>query len=194
MNKDILERSKCIIWHKNLYDDSIFTCVEEKGNSIILQGIQAWLWLKLSRPRSLEELRELLKSGGSYAQFSNNLEEAVRSLLKKKILICRDARQNKKEDEVPQKYKDIYIRLSGELNSVKGFSKNDDLNGYHRNSIHTINEHFELTETTVSHVYREPHPALGGITYGAKLYREINSIKKIMLQSIIVEVGAGSGF
>ncbi len=41
-----------------------------------------------------------------------------------------------------------------------------DLGAYHRRRIADAHQQFDIEETTLSHMFREPHPAFGGRTYG----------------------------
>jgi ubiquinone/menaquinone biosynthesis C-methylase UbiE len=68
---------------------------------------------------------------------------------------------------------------------------------YHRTAIKDAQDQFEVRETTLSHAFREPHPALGGKTYGGRLAKVL--IERDMVPEEgkgplrVVEVGGGTG-
>ena len=97
------------------------------------------------------------------------------------------------EDAKSNKYRDMHSALLKEFNSAKDFEEKEDLNQFHKNSIETIDRHFETKEITVSHLLRENNPVLGGLNYGACLFNNINKYKKIDKSTKILEVGAGLG-
>jgi len=197
MNKQLLKRNECIVWYNRPQDGVVFTCLKEKKDFISLRGIQAWLWTQLSKAYSISELRGLIRKNKTHMQYSHKIESIIKPLIRKGVLKYSTDGQDSKSAVFPQKYRkynEFYLNLSHELNSAKDFNKSQNLNLYHQNSIHSSHRHFEKNEITVSHVYREAHPALGGMSYGARLFRKLNSIKKIKPQSTIVEVGGGTGF
>ncbi|MFZ5470829.1 MAG: hypothetical protein ACOZIN_15495 [Myxococcota bacterium] len=51
---------------------------------------------------------------------------------------------------------------------------------------------FDELETTISHLFRRPHPALGGRSYGAALYTALT--KRGLVRDAVFELGAGAGF
>lgn len=54
---------------------------------------------------------------------------------------------------------------------------------------------FDHTETTLSHLLRIPHPALGGRTYGAALVDGLAAAGRLPAKSIrVLEIGAGLGY
>ena len=67
-----------------------------------------------------------------------------------------------------------------------------DLTHYHH-AISGANEQFDHQETTLSHLFRVPHPALGHKTYGTKLVDALTG--KLPAGKIrVLEVGAGLGY
>ncbi len=80
----------------------------------------------------------------------------------------------------------------------EGFEGEDHLQDYH---VHELKEsdqddgHFDLIETTVSHLFREPSEALGGLTYGRQLMRQFRQFGWFQPKpTTIVEVGGGLGY
>jgi SAM-dependent methyltransferase len=55
-------------------------------------------------------------------------------------------------------------------------------------------ERFDEVETTMSHLLRRPHPALGGRSYGSALFHALRERGYLEAQSAMLEVGAGAGF
>jgi SAM-dependent methyltransferase len=67
-----------------------------------------------------------------------------------------------------------------------------DLTHYHQ-AISGAHEQFDHQETTLSHLLRVPHPALGGKTYGAKLVDALTG--KLPAGKLrVLEIGAGLGY
>ncbi len=65
---------------------------------------------------------------------------------------------------------------------------------YYENCIADPNKQFDLIETTISHLFRFPHPALQGLSYGAAFCKQV--LEKGLLTNehkIIVEIGGGLG-
>ena len=75
------------------------------------------------------------------------------------------------------------------------FEPEGHLAEFHVHEIASSEGHFETVETTVSHLFREPTEALGGLTYGRLLAR---TLKKLGWWSpkpqMILEVGGGLGY
>jgi ubiquinone/menaquinone biosynthesis C-methylase UbiE len=65
---------------------------------------------------------------------------------------------------------------------------------YHKDAIVSADEQFEVRETTLSHSFRVPHPALGGESYGARLARALLDRDVLTEKTArVVEVGGGTG-
>ncbi len=69
----------------------------------------------------------------------------------------------------------------------------EDVHRYHLEQIEDGQTQFERIESTLSHIYRVPHPILGNKTYGQALYRKISEIMEIEDDMRILEVGGGTG-
>lgn len=78
------------------------------------------------------------------------------------------------------------------------FEGEDHLDHFHRYGLgepHEDDRHFDLIETTVSHLFREPSEVLGGLTYGRLLMRQLRRLGWFSPKpSIILEVGGGLGY
>jgi SAM-dependent methyltransferase len=69
------------------------------------------------------------------------------------------------------------------------------LTEYHVESIANANEQFDHQETTLSHLLRVPHPALGNRTYGQAVVDALLARDMIPLGTVrVLEVGAGLGY
>lgn len=71
-----------------------------------------------------------------------------------------------------------------------------DLATYHREHIGDAQAQFDHQETTLSHLLREPHPALGGRTYGRALLDALIERDAIDVNSRVrvLEIGGGLGY
>ncbi len=76
-----------------------------------------------------------------------------------------------------------------------GFEGAAHLEGFHRHDIDTETDHFDLIETTVSHLFREPSEALQGLTYGRLLAKRLRRLGWWNPKPrVVVEVGGGLGY
>lgn len=66
-----------------------------------------------------------------------------------------------------------------------------DTFAYHAGNTSDALHQFETMEMTVSHVYREPHPALGGRTYGQALADTLMARGDV--KGRVLEIGGGTG-
>ncbi len=68
------------------------------------------------------------------------------------------------------------------------------LGPYHHDHITDGQTHFDDRETTVAHAFARPHPALGGLPYGARLLDALLDRSLLNEDSgLVVEVGPGTG-
>ena len=78
------------------------------------------------------------------------------------------------------------------------FEGEDHLADFHHHGLKESGEddgHFDLIETTVSHLFREPSEAFGGSTYGRLLMRQLRQLGWFKPKpKVIVEVGGGLGY
>lgn len=79
-----------------------------------------------------------------------------------------------------------------------GFEGEDHLAEFHVHDLKDSGEddgHFDLIETTVSHLFREPSEALSGLTYGRLLMKQLRRLGWFNPKpNVIVEVGGGLGY
>jgi len=82
-----------------------------------------------------------------------------------------------------------------ERDSTSKFIDNSDqLHQYHVDKISDAIEQFESRETTISHLYSQTHPALGGIPYGARMANKLCEMGVINKGQSILEIGGGTGY
>ncbi len=66
---------------------------------------------------------------------------------------------------------------------------------YYRDGVKDAAAQFDHRETTLSHLFREPHPALHGQTYGAALVEGLAKDNRLPSRRIrVLEIGAGLGY
>jgi SAM-dependent methyltransferase len=79
-----------------------------------------------------------------------------------------------------------------------GFEGEEHLEDFHHHELATGGQddgHFDLIETTVSHLFREPNEALNGMTYGRLLMRQLRQLGWFTPRpKIMLEVGGGLGY
>jgi len=90
-------------------------------------------------------------------------------------------------------HEDIALSIFREYQSAKAIEGGRDLAAYHRTEIQDPLRQFEEVEMTVSHLYREPHEALGGNSYGARFARTLMEQGALREGTRILEVGCGTG-
>ena len=68
--------------------------------------------------------------------------------------------------------------------------------GYYEHDIQDADAQFDHQETTLSHLFRDPHPALGGRTYGQALVEGIRASNKLPHGQVlrVLEIGGGLGY
>jgi ubiquinone/menaquinone biosynthesis C-methylase UbiE len=75
------------------------------------------------------------------------------------------------------------------------FEGEKHLSEFHTHEISSPEGHFETIETTVSHLFREPTEALGGLTYGRILARNLKKLGWWDRKGpVLLEVGGGLGY
>lgn len=79
-----------------------------------------------------------------------------------------------------------------------GFEGETHLEDFHHHELAegAVDEgHFDLIETTVSHLFREPNEALDGLTYGRLLMRQLRKLGWFNPKpKVMLEVGGGLGY
>lgn len=85
------------------------------------------------------------------------------------------------------------------MRASEGPAPEPSLRDYHKLEITSADEQFERRETTLSHAFRVPHPALEGRTYGGQLARVLVARDAVpddggRAPMLLVEVGGGTGY
>lgn len=65
---------------------------------------------------------------------------------------------------------------------------------YYQHDVADAEAQFDHQETTLSHLFRRPHPALGGRTYGAALVDALAARGRVRPRLRVLEIGAGLGY
>ena len=80
----------------------------------------------------------------------------------------------------------------------EGFEGEEHLEDFHHHELTDSGKddgHFDLIETTVSHLFREPSDTLNGLTYGRLLMKQLRKLGWFTPKPrVIVEVGGGLGY
>jgi ubiquinone/menaquinone biosynthesis C-methylase UbiE len=80
----------------------------------------------------------------------------------------------------------------------EGFEGEEHLEEFHHHELAQSGEadsHFDLIETTVSHLFREPREALTGLTYGQLLMRQLRRLGWFNPKpKVLLEIGGGLGY
>jgi SAM-dependent methyltransferase len=190
-----IERNKDALWLVEPSSGHVFTYMPFEKEFLVLNGLDGILWQALSSPCNIAQLEEKLKASAMQFFVVADFKERIAAMIQKGLIYAKPIiGENGIVSVVPQKYKDRYLTLLRELRSAEDFSSAFDLKEFHRKNIHTSLGHFEDIEITVSHLYRQPHAALGYLSFGERLFEKLNSLKTITSDNIVVEVGGGLGY
>ncbi len=89
----------------------------------------------------------------------------------------------------------LLLKIREGWQGTSEFEGETHLSDFHTHEIASPESHFETIETTVSHLFREPSEAMGGLTYGRLLAKQLKKHgwwdRK---PRIILEVGGGLGY
>ncbi len=81
--------------------------------------------------------------------------------------------------------------------AIKARARNEagttNLKEFHRHGITEAFHEFEAVEITVSHAFRAPNAALGGLSYGASFFEAVQELSPLRAEASILEVGGGTG-
>jgi ubiquinone/menaquinone biosynthesis C-methylase UbiE len=166
--------------------------VERKGahdeidfDIINLEGMAAELWNSSNGTKTVKEI--IAELGADIEGIFKTLKEWVS--IENQILRLLSIPLQEFKDLPPQLvYKAPFL-------PKKSMPKKsaDDVQRYHLVTIKDGQEQFERIESTLSHIYRTPHPILNDQSYGQALYKQINELKVIDSSLRILEVGGGMG-
>ena len=127
--------------------------------------------------------------GISEADASASERERIKQWLDPKYMLLEEV-----QEEPPlESHGDIALSIFREYQSAKAFEGDHDLAAYHQTEIKDPFRQFEEVEMTVSHLYREPHVALQGKSYGARFAQTLNEKGVLRDGMRILEVGCGTG-
>jgi SAM-dependent methyltransferase len=90
-------------------------------------------------------------------------------------------------------YEQLALAVFQEYRSAKDLEGYHDLSTYHQEKIQNPFRQFDKIETTVNHLYREGHPALGDKSYGARFAQMLVHEGSLPKGAYILEVGCGTG-
>src|SRR5438093_1051130 len=89
----------------------------------------------------------------------------------------------------------LLLKIREGWQGTSEFEGETRLSDFHTHEIASPESHFETIETTVSHLFREPSEAMGGLTYGRLLAKQLKKHgwwdRK---PRVILEVGGGLGY
>lgn len=98
-------------------------------------------------------------------------------------------------DRAEAKWDLLLQQVREKWSGQEGFEGEQHLSEFHLRGIPGEQGHFEIIETTVSHLFREPTEALHGLTYGRRLVRQLRQLGWWTAgMQTIVEVGGGLGY
>ena len=89
------------------------------------------------------------------------------------------------EISAPKLHEKLAFAVLEEYQSAKRLEKEHNLIPYHQDKINDPVRQFDQVETTVSHLYRDPHPALGGKNYGT-VFAEVLIALELTLNVVVV--------
>jgi len=101
-------------------------------------------------------------------------------------------RERREKENRYRKMANLMVREALSLQGAK--EDNREIKRYHQSRIHHPMKQFEEVETTVSHIYREPHILLGGKNYGASFVRALGRKGALREGMHVLEIGGGIGF
>jgi SAM-dependent methyltransferase len=89
----------------------------------------------------------------------------------------------------------LLLKIREGWSGTTEFEGETDLSDFHTHDIASHEGHFETIETTVSHLFREPSVALGGLTYGRLLAKNLKALGWwTPPPRVVLEVGGGLGY
>jgi 2-polyprenyl-3-methyl-5-hydroxy-6-metoxy-1,4-benzoquinol methylase len=97
------------------------------------------------------------------------------------------------EDERREQHTAVALRMYQQWEATRGMSMVADNVRYHMQVISNAVDHFELIETTVSHVFRKRHKALGNRNYGEAFCDKLIDLGALRFGCKILEIGCGTG-
>jgi SAM-dependent methyltransferase len=192
-------RAPWIVWYGPSREDETILAVKDRalGRVVLepLSGVASRFFRAATGEHSVAEIvAKLAGDGAGGVAGDADIEGDVRHIL---FRLTHSDRQVMKLAERP-----LYTYLQFPppyLRSTVPFPRLEDADGdgargdvvdlaaYHREHIEDAAQQFDVEETTLSHMFREPHPALRGRTYGAAF------ADALLGRGLIAGEGAGRG-
>ncbi|RMF90299.1 MAG: class I SAM-dependent methyltransferase [Methanobacteriota archaeon] len=174
-------------------DGSIDVAVERKGahgeidfDVKRLEGVEAGLWRLCDGTGTLREIAKELQTDGETLLRTMREWTSIENQMARLL-----ARPMKKGEPLPNQliYKAPFLPRKKDLSEGSA----EDVRAYHLKGITDGAVQFDRVESTLSHLYRVPHPILNGQSYGQALLRRIEEDTPIAQGMRILEVGGGLG-
>lgn len=142
---------------------------------LVLVGFELALWKAIDGEKSVAELASMLAKphGLSEAMALHRATDAV-------VAWTHSSCQLTRISTAPVSFFRGHIARPHHLDSTMPYAPVEegeaespgpmiDLGAYHQETIEDADAQFDTVETTLSHLFREPHPALGGDTYAGRI-------------------------
>jgi ubiquinone/menaquinone biosynthesis C-methylase UbiE len=171
---------------------STYVAVERKGaheeidfDVNTLTGIEAQIWNHCDGNKTIKEIIDLLGAN----------EKLVFKAIKEWVSIENQILRilSKPVSEFKMAPPQLIHKASFLPKKPMRETSTEDVQRYHLKTIKDGIEQFDRIESTLSHLYRVPHPILNGQSYGQSLYKGLNELKEIKPGSRILEIGGGMG-
>ncbi|GBE55915.1 hypothetical protein BMS3Bbin16_00110 [archaeon BMS3Bbin16] len=173
-------------------DDSIVVAVERKGahgeidfDVARLEGAAAMLWKNCTGRRSLREIFDetLIPEGDGLKILAvwTSLESQMIRLI------------SQPATEIKQPPQQLIYKAPFLPQKTAATPHAEDVHRYHLETIKDGTEQFDRIESTVSHLYRRPHPILDGRSYGQAFLASLREEKEVEAGCTMLEVGGGMG-
>jgi SAM-dependent methyltransferase len=150
-----------------------------------LDGFQSRFWAECNGEKTIRELaKKLNTTGARILEVTKDWVSITNQILR--LMSISIYGLNKPQPQLI--YKAPFLpRMAAPKSSA------DDVYTYHLQTIKDGKLQFERIESTVSHIYRAPHPILGWRSYGQALIQKINEEKSIKPGLKLLEIGGGMG-
>jgi len=173
------------------------------SNGVIWYGLREDAWVLVAPNRRSKErclligkkekalLDEIKKGRGVVEEdgLDGDQREMARNWLRPEFQILEELK-----DPSPANSPDeLALSVFQEYMSARAMEGRHDLSDYYRGEVVDSGTQFEEVEMTVSHLYRDPHPALDNMSYGARFARVIMDKGGLREDMKILEVGCGTG-
>jgi ubiquinone/menaquinone biosynthesis C-methylase UbiE len=173
-------------------DDFVIVAVERKGahgeidfDVVRLEGAAAEIWKNCTGRRSLREIFDELSipegDGLKILAVWTSLESQMARLI------------SQPATEIKQPPPQLIYKAPFLLQKTAATPHAEDVHRYHLETIKDGTVQFDRIESTVSHLYRRPHPILDGRSYGQAFLKNLREEKEVEPGCVMLEVGGGMG-